>query len=341
MKHIHGPVNIVKLVSSDLQKTLYIFCDVHEQVELQTQCHQEDAVTPVQFFHSLFTTVEESEKPIDFFVEARPEFLTQGEREIRKYRKAHFNYMMEMALWVAAHFNRPHSYPGVRFHYMDIRDTFAPVLRTELEGDVEGFIDDFLTKATDLLNCFSAKAPKCRKKALVMKVMENYRDTSIQARVRKLFERFIRTPCKELKEYALKNKEKRMADLVRLRNPQRSYELGQGLDNLRVRYLLDKYIMTIENRWLVIISILTDLYFLRRFLDKPYITHSYAYVGFYHAMNMIFFLVKFFSFRVAEAAHCSVSIEDLNEVIASMEEVGPLNQYLWPPLFNQCSKWSG
>ena len=44
--------------------------------------------------------------------------------------------------------------------------------------------------------------------------------------------------------------------------------------------------------------ILTDLYFLRRFLDKKYIKNTIVYCGLYHMFDYIYFLTKYFNFKM-------------------------------------------
>ena len=43
---------------------------------------------------------------------------------------------------------------------------------------------------------------------------------------------------------------------------------------------------------------LSDVYFLRRILDKNYIKNIVTYCGRYHAFNYIYFLVKYYDFKI-------------------------------------------
>ena len=41
-------------------------------------------------------------------------------------------------------------------------------------------------------------------------------------------------------------------------------------------------------------------YFLRRFLDKDYITKNIVYTGFIHTIEYLYFLVKHYDFKIIE-----------------------------------------
>ena len=60
---------------------------------------------------------------------------------------------------------------------------------------------------------------------------------------------------------------------------------------------------------------LTDAYFLRRFLDKDYITHGIHYGGGYHGAESMFWLVKEMGFVVTHVANDSEPPEDITKWI--------------------------
>lgn len=49
-----------------------------------------------------------------------------------------------------------------------------------------------------------------------------------------------------------------------------------------------------------IYGLFTDVYLLRRFLDKNYINNSVIYSGGAHSINYIFFLVKYCNFKIVK-----------------------------------------
>lgn len=80
-----------------------------------------------------------------------------------------------------------------------------------------------------------------------------------------------------------------------------------------------------------------DLYFLRRFLDKDYITHAQVYCGALHSQNYVFALVKNFGFKITHASYSKIPIDKLNKFILDNEYEPEFAQYLFPPILIQCS----
>lgn len=57
---------------------------------------------------------------------------------------------------------------------------------------------------------------------------------------------------------------------------------------------------------------ITDIYFLRRFLDKSYITNAFTYHGALHSQHFVYVLVKYFNFKVTHI--CKSQIEDVDKL---------------------------
>jgi len=87
-------------------------------------------------------------------------------------------------------------------------------------------------------------------------------------------------------------------------------------------------------------SILTDFYFLRRFLDKDYVTNAIGYTGGYHSLNYIFYLVKYFDFKITHWSFLSENINDIIDKIKLSNNSYDLTQYFIPPNFYQCTNLS-
>lgn len=84
-----------------------------------------------------------------------------------------------------------------------------------------------------------------------------------------------------------------------------------------------------------------DIYFLRRFLDKDYITNVIAYTGAYHTNVYIFTLVKEFGFKVTHYSYSKITnIDNLNKEIIKTDFFDDISEFLYPPIFTQCSDMS-
>ncbi|AYV83716.1 MAG: hypothetical protein Hyperionvirus10_52 [Hyperionvirus sp.] len=82
---------------------------------------------------------------------------------------------------------------------------------------------------------------------------------------------------------------------------------------------------------------LVDAYFIRRFLDKDYITNALSYTGGFHSLMYIYVLSKYFDFKVTHASYSKYDIPTLNKKI-NETELGPeFPNLFYPPELIQCS----
>jgi hypothetical protein len=82
---------------------------------------------------------------------------------------------------------------------------------------------------------------------------------------------------------------------------------------------------------------LVDMYFLRRFLDKDYITNAAIYVGAHHAVHYISFLVKYFNFKITHGAVINEdNLDELHSIIKK-EPFDYVARYFNPDILYQCS----
>jgi uncharacterized protein DUF5847 len=86
---------------------------------------------------------------------------------------------------------------------------------------------------------------------------------------------------------------------------------------------------------MVCFSKLMDIYFLRRFLDKDYITNAIVYTGAAHSVNYINILVKTFDFKVTHASYSKIS--SMDELNAKIKSSDITEELFYPTEFNQCS----
>lgn len=86
---------------------------------------------------------------------------------------------------------------------------------------------------------------------------------------------------------------------------------------------------------LVVFSNLTDIYLLRRILDKKYITTGIVYTGMYHTQNYVSILVKYFGFKITHADYTKLSLEETNKWLLNNSKDDP-GKNLLKPVFKQC-----
>lgn len=91
------------------------------------------------------------------------------------------------------------------------------------------------------------------------------------------------------------------------------------------------------DKYIEFFTIFMDIYFLRRFLDKDYITNAIVYTGAAHSSVYIEILTKEFGFKVTHASYAKITnIEELNAEILK-RSFYDLEELFYPPIFNQCS----
>ena len=101
-----------------------------------------------------------------------------------------------------------------------------------------------------------------------------------------------------------------------------SYKLNNnGYYGIRTEYIFETYIKfknittDISMDLLYLYTCVVDIFFLRRFLDKDYITVAICYVGMSHLYNNINILIKYFGFKITHISYCTTSVENLTKKI--------------------------
>ena len=83
-----------------------------------------------------------------------------------------------------------------------------------------------------------------------------------------------------------------------------------------------------------------DCYFLRRFLDKDYITNAIVYTGHIHTTEYLFFLIKYYDFEIIEYDDKNkLTIDEIMKYIKKNNSVYDIiNTFLLNQSLNQCIK---
>lgn len=104
-------------------------------------------------------------------------------------------------------------------------------------------------------------------------------------------------------------------------------------------YKIDFISDNVHMKILYIFLKITDLFFLRRFLDKDYITNGITYTGSAHSINYINFLVSNFDFKITHYSYSEEkNLDKLNEI--AKNDVYLLDYTLHPQKLIQCSDLS-
>lgn len=105
-------------------------------------------------------------------------------------------------------------------------------------------------------------------------------------------------------------------------------------DIIDLKKIIDIYVIKIMDAFVD----LTDMYFLRRFIDKEYITNAISYTGILHSSNYIYILVKHFNMKITHASYCEKDLADAEKIIKKSRVLdNNIHKLFWPPEFSQCS----
>ena len=104
-------------------------------------------------------------------------------------------------------------------------------------------------------------------------------------------------------------------------------------------YKLDNLADIVHTDIVYIFLKITDLFFLRRFLDKDYVTNAISYTGAAHSINYINFLVSNFDFKITHFSYSEeTDLEKLNMI--AKNDIYKLDFILHPQKLIQCSDLS-
>ena len=104
-------------------------------------------------------------------------------------------------------------------------------------------------------------------------------------------------------------------------------------------YKLDDLADIVHTDIVYIFLKITDLFFLRRFLDKDYVTNAISYTGAAHSINYINFLVSNFDFKITHYSYSEeTNLEKLNMI--AKNDIYKLDFILHPQKLIQCSDLS-
>ena len=120
-----------------------------------------------------------------------------------------------------------------------------------------------------------------------------------------------------------------------------TYLYTYGLSSYTMRNMITDIANSIEQliveKFVEYFARFTDIYFLRRFLDKDYITNAITYTGGMHSNTYVHILVNLFDFKITHISHSKLAnMSKLNDEIrkgSAME----IQRLLLPEELNQCS----
>jgi hypothetical protein len=159
---------------------------------------------------------------------------------------------------------------------------------------------------------------KTNTKSLIYKIRNRYNNKNIKKKINKIIKSDILSRIKKYNNMHKKNM-KLLNDIEGsiipnyiMNNHPEDPNYGMRFDHrITMLYLIYKNYNYLINLYMDINVLMMDVYFLRRFLDKDYITNAVVYTGAHHSLNYIYYLMKDFNFKLVNYSHLNKKSIDL------------------------------
>ena len=355
--NINGPVNIIRLEGeiNNIKKVLYIFSDIHNCCEDQTNCNIDEAVDIDYYLSKTFLELNNSEKNIDFFLEIDNYMINNYNKPLKN------RYIDNITQFFSRNFEidtnklvkQSSKYKNIRFHFSDIRDNeyilsnyinkininFNKLIYSNYIinlNDNNIFLQNSIFQLDELNKIAKELLIYFYKDYYINKIKNKINNNQVKNILHKYLDIYynnIKNTKKILKKY--------YNEITKITN---NYKKFDFFDIKKIIKKIYNPIIQLNNKLyieytIIQLVLLMDLYFLRRFLDKDYITNTILYCGGLHTLNIIYILVNEFKFKIT---HSTSDINNINKIITSKNKYELILKYKIQPLINnktiiQCS----
>lgn len=350
---INGPINYVKLKGTvdGNEKIIHLFFDKHFDLNEQTKC---ESFNSVDMTYYLYKLIKQSKEQLDFFMEIRMEQLE--ETNISNKRDT---YIKETIQLFKSEFinntNIKHSKTNtnVRLHYFDIRDhldmfDLTKIVTHKIFKYTELFTkNNFDTKSKDKI-LFYVEQIKNKINSLIdnTKEIQNNKNTSYD-KINNIQKYYLN---KIINEYSNDALNININLFLKTHNTIILHSINETTMNIKYMVenkvlmdneILDKNINELGEYIFQLFTLYTDIYLLRRIIDKNYVKKSVIYSGGAHSINFIFFLVKYYNFKIIKIHDSKIkNLKELtNKIKKEFYSYNILELFLQKKLYIQCIHW--
>lgn len=304
---INGPNNVVRLTNG--VKVLYIFGDIHIDTQHQTECIYSDKYDSMDIDKFLLSFIKNNKNiKYDIFHEMSEISYFKNNHTTNYYKEQYLNYMDKLF-----QSNIKNKYTNFKFHYMDIRDNLFlfNIIHTYLLNylDFNSIGKNYIYRLNELKKLIYLFKKSLNKNKYIIKLLNKYNNLQIKNKINKIYIFLI----KNLKLYLLKINN--LINFIKLNTYNEIANVNNIYNDINIK--IDKDINDIILLFRDICIVLTDLYFLRRFLDKKYIKNGILYTGLAHLSNISYLLVKYFDYKITHIDYLSENI-DINDYIIKL-----------------------
>jgi hypothetical protein len=367
---VTGPINAVRVEGTinNIKKVLYLFMDWHEDIHYQTECIDINSIDFVQYFVNQIKQADD--KHIDFFMETYLETIenTKPHNKNTKYIwkiQNFFNKKVEKSgnKVLPSKFSKNEK-ADVKMHYIDIRaklyrhsnDLLMSIRNTNMysffnKEVVNEFkklysdLSDDITKNYNLLIDSKIDSKKYDKEILnIIKKLKTYKYKENKViydywvdMITAVYKQIIAL-INEIIAIIDKFNDKIADNELKLF----SYNIGESyFFSYRDANTLPSDIMNITNNISTLVSkfysYFVDIYAMRRFIDKDYVSNAISYTGAMHSIRYIDILVKKYGFKVTHTSfRFEKDLDKLDKIIKKGSEF-QVSGLFFPDVLIQCS----
>jgi len=296
---INGPSNIVRLTNND--KILYIMGDISNNIYEQTECQYNDDYEGFDIDKFILLFMKKNKiKTYDLFVNIYNKSFKSNHTNF--YKETYIDAMLKLFQYYLIKDKTDvkinPKYPNFRFHYSNNINTIVNYeYFTNFYNDNISNIPFSNLNITNILEIFKEKIVETKNSLLenssINKILNKYSNNQIKIKINDIYIKYIDNQFNilfDLIDNLIKNNKQLSQNIV--------------LNKINTINLLSKYILlTISN-----------LFFIRRFLDKNYIKNTILYTNMSNFIDIIYILVKFFNFKITHLYNYS-NINKINEYI--------------------------
>lgn len=366
-QNVFGPLAVYRLEGeiNGIKKVIYLFGEFHV---IRKKCENEVSLEMYQYMAREFRKIEKSKKDkvYDLFLEIHMNKNDTGNNgtyayaidDLRNYFSKKLNLENKKIILSKS--------KNVRFHLLDFRIGIIRnfinniyTLNQNLNNDYypENKINEFLKLIDQLLNLLKSKIKPnmdiyeiISKKGndsyenmnelihnIGYKIRFSYKNHDIKIILAKYYNDIIKN-IQKFEKYVNDNHEDmkkiKVFDKLVIIKKDNTFSYNDYVKIENYNFNLYNLREMINNSFVL----LTDLYSLRRFLDKDYVTNVVQYNGALHTMNMIYILVNDFNFNLTHSTVENLTNENLKEAVkkSKINDLSHLFETALPQQFTQC-----
>jgi hypothetical protein len=336
--NISGPTNIVRVegsINGD-NKVLYLFFDYHVK---ETKCSDYGSIDVIQLFDKFTKEAKNYNNEWDLFIEDDINYI-KNKDVIDKTNYVNI-YLEELRNFFNNKFSEKvndvvKKKNNIRYHYFDLRWKINYINIVNLMNEIINYnyykeiLYNKINSIYDLIlldydnifkkdNKINSKFDNNKLRDVILKILNEYK---------KEFESLLKD-FKVIISDIKNSSDKFLKKLTKDGFYDYYYEIRNKLKKFNDSYMY-------------LNSKITDLYFLRRFLDKKYIKNGVIYSGGYHSTNIILILVKLLNFKITNVSYSKIKLlTELNNYVKEVNNNLDLFTILFPEYLIQCSSMEG